>query len=97
MTTTTTRRATRITARQAKTQERYTFTLNDDHYAVLGLLARRGPMTDSELTFATRRHMIAPRRCELRDAGFVEQAGTAGRSMLWKLASKGHRFLVDGR
>jgi hypothetical protein len=80
---------THIKAKQAKDDSPYSFVLNQDHLDVLRALTHAVEMTDAQLTFTLRRHMIAPRRCELRDAGFVAQAGRAGRSKTWRITNEG--------
>lgn len=84
---------TRIHAKQAKDDSPYSFLLKRDHIDVLAQLVH-SDKTDAQLTFTLGRHMIAPRRCELRDAGMVEQVGRVGRSMIWRITHKGINVLA---
>lgn len=88
--------AQRITAHKAKTGETYVFRFNADHLNVLRTLDRTPGLSDADLTFRLRRHMIAPRRCELRDAGMVERHGVKGQSLTWRLTALGRRVLAEG-
>lgn len=82
-----------IQAYKAKDGAPYSFQLGPNHVAVLRELAQNPGSTDADLTFRLGLHMAAPRRCELRDAGAVIQAGRKGNAKAWKLTAAGYRVL----
>lgn len=84
---------TRLDAYKAKTREPYTFAYGPWHARVLHALDAIPGMTDHDLTFLLERHMVQARRCELRDAGLVKQAGRERGSMTWELTDAGRAYL----
>lgn len=86
-----------LDAKKAKSGEPYRFPVGRNHWLVLNALAVMEELTDSELTFLLEIHMAAPRRCELRDAGMVERAGTKAGAMSWRITAAGRDLLVRGK
>lgn len=74
-----------------KSREPYEVVLNGQHLQVLLHLLRFGPASDYQIVHAHNRgsHQLGARRCELRDAGLVEQDGTCKSGMTWRLTIKG--------
>lgn len=81
-----------LDAKKAKSGDPYSFPVCRSHWAVLQALEIMGELTDRDLTFLLDMHMAAPRRCELRDAGMVERAGTKAGHMSWRITDAGREL-----
>jgi hypothetical protein len=86
-----------LPANKKKDGAPYTVTVGPHHYLVLTTLQQMPDLSDHEITFLNDVHMLAARRCELRDAGLVQQAGRNGFGMTWRLTDAGQRFLGGDR
>jgi len=86
-----------LSANKKKDGAPYTLLVNTHHYTVLTTLRDMPGLSDHEITFLNDAHMIAARRCELRDAGMVEQIGRNGFGMTWQLTRKGLEFVGGAR
>lgn len=83
-----------IAAKKKKSGEPYLFSYGPHHGLVMATLAELPGLSDHEITFLNDVHMLAARRCELRDAGYVEQAGRNAYGMTWRLSEAGRRFIA---
>lgn len=81
-----------LDAKKAKSGEAYSFPVGKSHWFVLQALEIMGELSDRELTFLLELHMVAPRRCELRDAGMVERAGLKAGHMTWRITDAGREL-----
>jgi hypothetical protein len=86
-----------LNANKKKCGTPYTVTVGHHHHLVLTTLQQMPGLSDHEITFLNDVHMLAARRCELRDAGLIEQAGRNGFGMTWRLTEAGEKFLGNLR
>lgn len=84
-----------LTAHKKKSGAPYIVTIGHHHHLVLSTLRQMPALSDHEVTFLNDVHMLAARRCELRDAGLIEQAGRNQFGMTWRLTEKGLKFLEE--
>lgn len=91
-----TKEAINLPAQKKKSGAPYIVTIGHHHHLVLATLAQMPGLSDHEITFINDVHMLAARRCELRDAGLVEQAGRNQFGMTWRLTEAGLKFLKEG-
>jgi hypothetical protein len=82
-----------LAAKKKKTGEPYDLPVGAHHYVVLNTLRDMPDLSDHEVTFLNDIHMLAARRCELRDAGMVEQSGRNNFGMTWRLTDAGLKFV----
>jgi hypothetical protein len=84
-----------LPANKKKDGAPYTVTVGPHHNLVLTTLQQMPGLSDHEITFLNDVHMLAARRCELRDAGLIEHVGRNQFGMTWRLTEKGRKFLGE--
>lgn len=84
-----------IKAHKKKTGTPYSISVGSKHIAVLETLRDVPYISDQELSILIGNHNAGARRCELRDAGLVEQYARNVYGMTWMLSRAGHRFLEE--
>ncbi len=86
-----------VFARQKKSQREYEVVLNGQHLQVLAFLWDQAPASDFEIVrgLTSGSHQLGARRCELRDAGLVEQHGNSRSGMTWRLTQAGRDLMEE--
>ncbi len=82
--------------RQKKSGKPYEVIMTGQHLQVLAHLYDESPASDWQMVRSLSGSVqLGARRCELRDAGLVQQAGTCPSGMTWKLSIAGRDLMLE--